>query len=288
MPLLSPACGPAGWNFPDWDRCVFPRPQPRGFHPLDFLARRFETLEIASTFNRIPRPELTRLWAAKVSHNPDFRFTARAPRQFTYERNLDLAKEFLTAMTPLQNERRLGAVLLQFPGAFKFTVENRDYLIRLRRALHELPLVAELRHSSWTLPEAIGTLVDYKVGFCNLDQPQALRATPPSSYLTSRIGYVKLHGRRPDPRFDSFDSPLLATDYLYSVADMETWKTRVEHLRRFAEEVYVVFGNSVAGKSVVNALQMQSLLSTEAVVERKAATKSETGATLFELPVRAA
>ena len=140
-------CGATGWSFRDWDRTVYPRPQPRGFHPLEFLAGRFETVEIHSTFEQSPRPELTRLWAAKVARNPDFRFTARAPRRFTYERDLSEAAAFTEAMKPLAEQGRLGAVLMQFPGAFKFTPENRDFLIRVRRALHAFPLVAELRRT---------------------------------------------------------------------------------------------------------------------------------------------
>lgn len=281
-------CGATGWSFRDWDRTVYPRPQPRGFHPLEFLAGRFETVEIHSTFEQIPRPELTRLWAAKVARNPDFRFTARAPRRFTYERDLSEAAAFTEAMKPLAEQGRLGAVLMQFPGAFKFTPENRDFLIRVRRALHAFPLVAELRHVSWTHEEAIGTLVDYKVGFCNLDQPAAHRATPPTSYLTSRIGFVKLHGRAQDPRFDSFEPPEQGAEYLYTVAEMEAWKPRIEHLQRFADEVYVIFANSAGGRSVVNGLQMQSLMGAEAPAARKPQAKLQPGGTLFEMPGRAA
>jgi uncharacterized protein YecE (DUF72 family) len=281
-------CGTTGWSFNDWERLVYPRPQPRGFHPLEFLADRFECVEIHSTFERIPRPELTRLWAAKVARNPEFRFTVRAPRAFTYERNLADAPIFVEAMKSLDREGRLGAVLMQFPGAFRFTPENRDFLIRARRALHAVPLVAELRHVSWMHEEAIGTLVDYKVGFCNLDQPAAHRAAPPSSYLTTRIGYVKLHGRAEDPAYDSFDAPAAGTNHLYTTAELESWKPRVEHLQRFAEEVYVIFGNSASGRSVVNGLQMQSLMGGNAPAARKPQPMSPAGATLFEMPGRAA
>ena len=269
---LSLRCGVSGWNHSDWDRCVHPRPQPRGFHALDVLAGRMDTLEIDSTFYQFHRPELIRLWGAKVAHNPQFKFTARLHRQFTHERQLDDASAalFADSLRPLLDGGQLGAVLMQFPSSFRFTSENRDYLIKLRRAFSQFPLVAELRHGSWTYEEAIGTLVDYKVGFCNLDQPRSVRATSPASWLTTRVGYVKMYGPAAGPAFDEFDDRAATrngqrtgNDHLFSLAELEAWQPRIEHLRRFAEEVYVVFANDGGGKSVVNALQMQSLLQTE-------------------------
>lgn len=278
-------CGVSGWTHSDWDRSVYPRPQSRGFHALDFLAQRLDALEIDSTFYQFHRPELVRLWGAKVAHNSLFKFTARLHRQFTHERQLDdaAAAAFADSLRPLLDRGQLGALLMQFPSSFRFTGENRDFLIKLRRSFSQFPLVAELRHGSWTVEEAIGTLVDYKIGFCNLEQPRTLRATSPASWLTTRVGYVKLYGPKVGPAFDEFDDSAATrngqrtgNDHLFSLAEMEAWQPRIEHLRRFAEEVYVIFGNDGAGKSVVNALQMQSLLQSERVSapERPAATSA--------------
>jgi uncharacterized protein YecE (DUF72 family) len=46
--------GPAGWSSPDWEGQVYPKPKPRGFDPLAYLAQYFDTIEINSTFSRIP------------------------------------------------------------------------------------------------------------------------------------------------------------------------------------------------------------------------------------------
>lgn len=271
-PVSGPRCGVSGWMHSGWDRAVFPRPQARGFHPLEFLAQRLDTLEIDSTLYQFHRPELVKLWGAKVSHNDQFKFTARLHRQFTHERQLDDASValFTQSLRPLLDRGQLGALLMQFPSSFRFTGENRDFLIRLRRAFSGFPLVAELRHASWTVEEAIGTLVDYKVGFCNLDQPRSLRATSPASWLTTRVGYVKLYGPAAGTSFGEFDDreatrngQRTGHNHFFSLAEMEAWQPRIEHLRRFAEEVYVVFANDGGGKSVINALQMQSLLGGE-------------------------
>jgi uncharacterized protein YecE (DUF72 family) len=242
---------------------------------LRFLARRVDCIEIDSTFLQIPRPELARFWAAAVASNPDFRFTARLHRDFTHERNLaqDRVNEFRSALLPLLESGRLGCLLMQMPASFRFTSENRDFLIRLRRAFHEFPLVAELRHASWSVDEAVGALTDFHVGMCNLDQPIGAGAMAPASRLTSPIGYFKLHGRRAAPGHFDFDDrgrAEAAEPDLYTMASLEEWRSRIAHVRRFAREVYVVFANSGAGGSVVNALQMESLLETRGMESKPA------------------
>jgi len=277
MPFSPPTpalrVGPAGWNFSDWDRFVYPKPRPRGFHPVEFLANRFDTVEIASSFHQFLRPELTRLWALRAGHNRQFQFSARLHRTFTHDRTLDSqqVKVFSEGLAPLADSGKLGCVLMQFPSAFRFTAENKDFLIRLRRAFSHFPLVAELRHRSWATEEGIGTLIDYHVGFCNLDQPVNVRLTPPTSYLTWRVGYVKLHGSRCGPGHEAFDDRGLRSsgnDYLYSLAELEEWKTRIARFAPLADSTFVIFNNDAAGKSIINGLQMQGLLEG---VERPAA-----------------
>jgi uncharacterized protein YecE (DUF72 family) len=121
-----------------------------------------------------------------------------------------------------------------------------------------------MRHSSWMAEEAVGTFLDYRVGFCNIDQPEYTRAMPPTSLLTSGIGYVRLHGRNPQNslgRFGKDAERLRQHDYLYSEAELGEWGKRIEHIHRFAETTFVIFNNDAGGKSLVNALQMRAALS---------------------------
>src|SRR5262249_51220355 len=116
---------------------------------------------------------------------------------------------------------------------------------------------------SWMAEEAIGTFIDYKVAFCNIDQPDYTRAMPPTSYLTSGIGYVRLHGRNPQNSLGAFDRTAARVrqhDYLYSDAELAEWVKRIERINRFAERTFVVFNNDAAGKSFVNSLQLQRML----------------------------
>jgi len=120
-----------------------------------------------------------------------------------------------------------------------------------------------MRHSSWMAEEAIGTFLDYRVGFCNIDQPQYTRAMPPTAILTSDVGYVRLHGRNPQNSLGAFGptaSRKRQHDYLYSEAELEEWSHRIEQISRYAERTFVVFNNDAVGKSFVNALQTRALI----------------------------
>lgn len=244
--MSAPLIGLAGWSYPEWKGVVYPSAGP---HPLETLSARFDVVEINSSFYPPLKPEVVKLWIRKVQANPRFRFTAKLHQRFTHARILEdrEIEEFKDGLRPLLRAGKLGAVLMQFPWAFRFTAENQEFFIRVRRAFHEFPLVAEMRHSSWMAEEAIGTFLDYRVGFCNIDQAQSIRAMPPTALLTSHLGYVRLHGR--------------ARGHLYSEAELAEWARRIERIGRYADSTFVIFNNDAGARSVVNAMQLQAMIS---------------------------
>jgi len=263
-----PLIGTAGWSYPHWNGLVYPKASSGGFHPLEFLAQRFDSVEINSSFYHHLKPEVVRLWMKKVESNPRFQFTAKLHQNFTHLRTLDQAEinAFADGLRPMLKAKKLGALLMQFPWSFRFTAENKDFFIRLRRAFHEFPLVAEMRHASWMAEEAVGVFLDYRVGFCNIDQPEYTSAMPPTQYLTSEVGYVRLHGRNPQNSLGAFTKYETNPrgrqhDYLYTDIELSQWAKRIEVVNRFADRTFVIFNNDAQAKSVVNALQMQALIS---------------------------
>jgi len=261
-------CGASGWSYPHWNGIVYPRLKPRSFHPLEHLSTYFDSVEINTSFYQAIQPELASLWVKKVAHNPKFLFTAKLGRRFTHERWLGVQEiaRFKEGLWPFHRARKLGCLLMQFPWSFRYTDENRSFLISLRRAFHEFPLVAEMRHSSWLHEEALGTLIDYRIGFANIDQAPYTKGMPPASLLTSRIGYVRLHGRNSQHWEREFGRPARATaahDYLYSPQELQEWKRRVEQIQQHAATTFVFANNDVGGKAVVNALQFAQILGDE-------------------------
>lgn len=93
--------GPAGWSYADWEGRVYPSKKPRGFHPLAYLTRFVDCLEVNSTFYAPPRPAVTRNWcrlldqseapvppvpAVPPAPKPGFRLLAKLNQEFTHGR----------------------------------------------------------------------------------------------------------------------------------------------------------------------------------------------------------
>lgn len=258
MPTLpNLRIGLSGFQHPDWKGLVYPKEAAIRRHALETLARFTDAVEL----DRLPRPETAQVWLHSVRENPRFQFTALLPRQFTYQRDLSAhgIAAFKQGLWPLHKAGRLGAVVLQFPWAFRYNQENREFLIRVRRSFHEFPLVAEFRHEHWSLDEALGTLIDYRIGLVNLDQPAYFRAMPPTAFLTSSVAYVRLHGRLGRESFQEYEAPA-PPPYLYTRGELEEWRPRIERLASHAGRTFVIAANSAGARSAVNALQLHALL----------------------------
>ena len=252
-------CGVSGWEHPEWH----PNPKPRGYHPLERLVETFDTVEIGATFQEDPRPELAKVWLRRVSANSKFQFTAKLHRDLTHSRDLraERVKAFRDGLLPLRDAGKLGCLLMQFPWSFRFTEENRKHLIELRRAFHEFPLAAEMRHASWMRDEALGVFIDYRIGFCNIDQPMYTKYMPPTSFLTSTIGYVRLHGRNCFRWFQPGTAGRSHRyDYLYSSEELAEWQSRIERVQPYADRTFVICNNDAGSKAVANARELKALL----------------------------
>lgn len=267
--------GPAGWSYSDWKGVVYPASREPGFHEAEYLSRYFSTIELNSSYYRPPRPETARVWVKKLAGRPRFQFTAKLYRGFTHDRKLDreAIRDFCAGIEPLIDAEKLGCILMQFPMSFRRTQENQTFLRKLASAFGQYPLVAELRHVSWNVDEALAALADGGIGFCNIDQPQFQQCLPPTAHVTSSIGYVRLHGRNYEEWFRFDDEPReggrtaveARYDYLYSWEQLEKWKARIDQIAKQAETTYVITNNHFEGKAVVNALQLLALETGERV-----------------------
>ena len=266
--------GVAGWDYPDWGGIVYPCPAPKGFDPLAYLAAFFDTIEINTTFYHQPDPVAARSWVRRVAFSPTFRFTAKLYRELTHPRwpadssaprtGADLGEEtkrFRSGIAPLSDAGRLGAVLAQFPHSFHDREESREHLRALHDLLRDLPLVAEFRHRSWDHDGALRFLHGLGVGFCNIDQPSIGSTLRPTGHVTSRIAYIRLHGRNAQSWFAPRATTAERYDYLYSMQELRPWVERAERLEQRAEEVFIIANNHYRGKAPANALMLKAELS---------------------------
>lgn len=280
--------GVAGWDYPDWAGVVYPARASRSFDRLSFLADYFDAVEINSTFYRQPDPKATASWASRVSSKGSFQFTAKLFQSLTHAPTGSLssraqsgtapggldsraeARAYRAGIAPLLEAGRLGTVLMQFPHAFHDRPENRAHLEAVTGLLPGLPLVAEFRHRSWDNEGAISFLRNLGVGFCNIDQPALGATLPPTAHVTSRVAYVRLHGRNATNWFaprgtggpPAAGRPAGARyDYFYSPEELRPWVERTRSIAASAEEVFVIANNHYRGKGPANALMLRSAVS---------------------------
>jgi uncharacterized protein YecE (DUF72 family) len=273
--------GTAGWSYKDWDGIFYPSGmQHSRQHPLEYLARFFDTTEINTSFYGPLKPELAKLWCRRVGAvNKNFVFTAKLYRAFTHSPSAVMEPTSAATIRPTDEdesrtregldaiaaEARLGALLIQFPVSFKNTSLNREYLDRLLRQFIEYPRVVEVRHSSWNDAETLAAFSQKNVGFCNIDQPVLGRSLTPTEHVTGAIGYVRLHGRNYAQWFDS-DNRNDRYNYLYNEGELTAWKERVESVSERAQTTYVITNNHFESKAGVNALELKAMISGKRVL----------------------
>jgi uncharacterized protein YecE (DUF72 family) len=261
--------GPAGWDYPDWAGRVYPKPKPKGFDPLQYIATYFDTVEINSTFYRPASKKVAQSWAKRVDRFGAFRFTAKLYRRFTHERGTAWTSDEVASVREGFDALgdRLGAVLLQFPWSFRADETNREWLRDLTRAFRAYPLVVEVRHASWNTPEFYAELADRGLGFVNIDQPMFRNSIKPSARATSAVGYVRVHGRNYKDWFRKTAGRDERYDYLYTKAELEPWAERTKELADdpAVRDVYVVNNNHFAGKAPANAAMLEALVTGQKV-----------------------
>lgn len=262
-----PSVFPSDWQHPDW-RNAFYGKSLSDAASVEFLARYFDGAELPQTQWEFPRRETMAVLAHRVLGNPRFRFNPLLHRAFTHDREMDPAKvaQFCDGLRPLLEAGRLGCLVMQFPWVFKFTEENKQAFLDLRRAFGEFPLVAEFRHASWQYPEAQGLLIDYKVGFVNVDLPMHIRATGPSAELTSPIAYFRLHGHNRQlwhREWEHRESRFVEDEYQYRTLQLLEWQRRIERVCPYADSCFVAFTNDRDAVSASNALALRTLLGDE-------------------------
>ena len=169
--------GVAGWSYADWNGRVYPSRKPKGFHPLAYLARYLDLMELNSSFYALPRPDHAANWVRLIEPHPAFRFTAKLHGSFTHGPpegiEPDLARAFSLGLAPLREAGRLLALLVQFPVFFQRDDSAWARLRKIRDLFPDDRLVLELRHRTWFEEDALERLGQLDYGLAHIDLPPA-------------------------------------------------------------------------------------------------------------------
>jgi len=254
--------GTCGFSYKDWIGPFYPHGM-KSPDMLEFYAEHFDAVEIDSTYYAVPKPQLFTNMAARTP--PAFRFTVKAPGSITHvpadsEPPADDVRLFREALSPLLASKKLGAVLAQFPHAFRPNADAYRRLEQVREWWPDLSLVAEFRHREWQQSDAVKRLRELDVGWCNVDEPAFKTLLRPSADVTSSIGYVRFHGRNYDKWWKQERASHERYSYLYGDEELQAWAPRIADVAQEAEETFVFFNNHHLGRAAQNATEMSAIL----------------------------
>jgi len=219
MPQPAPIrVGTSAFTAAGWEGSFYPE----GMKPAEFLthyATRFDTVEVDSTFYRIPSEKVVRGWHQKTPEG--FLFSVKVPQEITHEKVLEdcdaTVKVFLRTMDALGE--KLGPVLFQFPYFNRKAFATVDeFLARLAPFLKKLPkgyrFALETRNKNWLVPKFADTLRERGITLALVDHPWLPR--PAELFqridpLTGEFAYIRWLGDRKgiEERTKSWDKTIV-------------------------------------------------------------------------------
>jgi uncharacterized protein YecE (DUF72 family) len=255
---------------------------------LHYYAERFPIVEVDSTYYTPPNERNSVLWAERT---PDgFSFHVKAFSLLTghptrpsalykdlrpegatkniYPKDLDdsvidqVWDRFLSALDPLYQAGKLGAVLFQFPPWFTISRRNKEYLLECARRCSPARICAEFRHESWlkdaNRAETLDFLTRYAIPYTVVDMPQGYRSSvPPVVAATADLAVIRFHGHS-----DKWTSKDIYErfGYQYSTAELRKWVPKIRNLADQARETHVLMNNCYRNYAQVNAEDLATLL----------------------------
>jgi len=250
--------GTSGFSYDDWVGNFYPVGMPKR-EWLTYYAHEFNTCEVNSSYYAIPKPSSLKAMVEKTGE--DFLFCFKANQEMTHkqEDNAPVFEAFCQVLEPILSAEKLGCILAQFPYSFGFNRRNWDYLRLFRERLGELPVVIEFRKAQWLRREVFDWLRHHNLGFCCVDEPQLPNLLPPLAEATSKISYVRFHGRN-GAKWWQHEHAYERYDYSYTQQELSEWLPRIRRLDSVAEKTFVFANNHWRGQAVSTIRQLQVML----------------------------
>jgi uncharacterized protein YecE (DUF72 family) len=235
--------GTSGWSYQHWAAGRF---YTKGLKPGDwlaFLSQRFPTVEVNSTFYRLPRETSVDRWCKVTGRT--FRFAVKLWRMITHRKKLVDCDEHLRDFFRIARGfgAKRGPLLVQLPPSLHKDVARLDaFLKRLRKAMGRLRwrVAVEFRHASWDDAETTALLDAHDAALCLADMPRCPFTEPGNV----DFAYVRRHG--PGGRYRG----CYAEEHIADDADqIGAWLNA-------GKDVYVYYNNDIGGHAVDNARQL--------------------------------
>ena len=273
---------------------------------LAWYAEHFDTVEVDSTYYRLPDESVVEGWAARtppgfVMHVKAFGLMTRhpvkadvLPEDLRAEMPVDergrvdrpprelrgeVFRRFLAALEPLRAAGKLGGILFQLPSYVVFKDRSFEYLEWARDQVGNDEMLVEFRHRSWLddehRAETLSFLEDLGAAYVTVDAPRsdtAKNLIPTIPAVTSNTAYVRFHGRNLSTWNKRGGSAAERFDYLYSDAELAEWVPTLRELAGQAQQAFALFNNNASSIDPENPLGSVSQAATNAFQLRKLLT----------------
>ena len=241
--------GTSGYVYAHWKGLLYPPLLPAS-RWLGLYAQLFRTLELNTTFYRLPPVDAARRWHDTTPAG--FRFAAKGSRFLTHmKRLLDVERgpgRFFERLAPLGG--KLAVCLWQLPPRMTPDPGRLDaFLERMPRTVRH---AVEFRDERWYSEEVCRVLDRHGAAFCEHDH---IRRPPPR--LTGDFRYVRLHGATaPGGRYGRAGLRGVASELL-------RWRDAG------GGPAYVYFNNDAHGHALTDAMALLRLLGADAAEPRE-------------------
>ncbi|WP_018788409.1 DUF72 domain-containing protein [Micromonospora sp. CNB394] len=255
---------------------------------LSYYARQFPLVEVDATYYSPPAERTARLWAERTPAGFTFNVKAfslltghptrvsalykdlrpETDKRTVYPDDLpaqayeEVWTRFLSALDPLVEAGKLGALLFQFPPWFTIKRANKQYLLEVQRRCAPLRPVVEFRHASWfdgdNAEETLGFLREHELPFVCVDMPQGHKSSiPPVLAATADLAVVRFHGHS-----DKWTSKDIHEKfgYDYSERELRDWAPKLRELAGRAERTHVLMNNCYQDYAQRNGTTLAGLL----------------------------
>ncbi|MDG4781234.1 DUF72 domain-containing protein [Micromonospora sp. WMMD961] len=255
---------------------------------LAYYARQFPLVEVDATYYSPPAEATARLWADRTPAGFTFNIKAfslltghptkvsalyKDLRPETDKKNVypdDLPAQsyeevwtrFLSALDPLVEAGKLGALLFQFPPWFTIKRANKQYLLEVAKRCAPLRPAYEFRHASWfdgdNADETLAFLREHQLPYVCVDMPQGHRSSlPPVLAATADLAVMRFHGHS-----DKWTSKDIHEKfgYHYSKRELADWAPKLRELADEAGQTHVLMNNCYRDYAQTNATTLANLL----------------------------
>ena len=210
---------------------------------LSYYAQHFDTVEVDSTFYRVPSASTVRGWYAKTPER--FLFAAKVPQEITHEKVLVECdgefKKFLATMDILGE--KLGPLLFQFPYFNRQAFGGvNDFLARLVPFLKKLPkgyrFAVEVRNKHWLVPNLLERLRERGIALALVDHswmPRPSELLERCDPITADFTFIRWLGDRKgiEEQTKTWDKTIIDRR-----SSLEEW---VEACRKFNQRSIAIF-----------------------------------------------